>query len=258
VQEANRRAMDSARRRMMDVVESMSDGFVLYDRHRRVQVFNRRWRELVGLEHAEPEGMTLNEVLENAVQHVDLRDFGSREEWIRRRLELGLGDNESFVVHLKDGRWIDVRQFPTHDGSLVATHTDVTERDALRDVGVHGHATARDVRELPPTVVQVQARQLSERAVVVTVPEHDVEIAVTVDITERDAARRVVVDRHECLRCVLEAARTVVQEQAVLPRDRAGRLHRLLAQPQPARRPPRPVDGQFLRPDRGHGLRQDR
>ena len=35
------------------------------------------------------------------------------------------------------------------------------------------------------------------------------------------------------------------------------RLHRLLPDAQPARRPPRPADGQRLRPDRGAGLRQD-
>jgi PAS domain S-box-containing protein len=126
VVEANRRAMETARRRMTEVVESISDGFALYDRDGRVQVFNRRWRQLVGLQDTDPRGMTLQAILERGVEHIDVGDYGSNEEWIRQRLARRPGDNESFVVHFKDGRWIDVRQFPTHDGSVVVTYTDVT------------------------------------------------------------------------------------------------------------------------------------
>ena len=127
VEAANQLAIESARRRLQEVIESISDGFALYDPDDCVQVFNRRWTQLAGLEGTDPTGMSLREILEHAAHHVDLASYRSKEAWIEHRLSTRPRPDQSFVVRFKDGRWIDVREFPAHDGSTVATYTDVTE-----------------------------------------------------------------------------------------------------------------------------------
>ena len=127
--EATRNA-ERAQRQLSHAIESISDGFSLYDADDRLLVFNSRYRDLLyhGVEGVVVAGSSFKEIIRNAAHTGMIREAsGDPDAWIARRLESHRNPGPPHLQERHDGRWVRVSERKTEDGSTVAVYTDITE-----------------------------------------------------------------------------------------------------------------------------------
>ena len=105
----------SAENRLRDAIESVSEAFVLWDRHGRLLMCNGNYRSFFRLEA---------QALKPGVG----RDQVDRIAGLAIRRELPAADARKGVreVELTDGRWVQISERPTDEGGLVVTAADIT------------------------------------------------------------------------------------------------------------------------------------
>jgi len=131
--DALRRQLDAARDGALfaEALEAVSEAIVLYDADGRLVTCNRNFRELYGYseEEARP-GVHFAELgrLDMARGHVVIGDeVGGGEAYLARKAEYRRKLEGSFIVQLKDGRWLKTTDRRMSGGGFVSVQVDVTE-----------------------------------------------------------------------------------------------------------------------------------
>lgn len=129
VKKSNLQEINDARRRLTDAIESITDGFSLFDAEDRLVLCNSMYRRLLypGREKMVASGTSFESIIRKSAEGGLIRDAAGRvEEWIEDRLAQ---HNEPGQPHVqrRDDRWIMVSERKTDDGGTVATYTDITE-----------------------------------------------------------------------------------------------------------------------------------
>ncbi|MBS7669973.1 NahK/ErcS family hybrid sensor histidine kinase/response regulator [Croceicoccus gelatinilyticus] len=139
------RDADAARARLRDAIESLSDGFALFDAEDRLVTHNKAflkiWPEFADIAEASPTFTDLAEQLARGG-----RTMGSRlspDRWMRERMARYRDASGAHVQLLSDGRWLQINELRTSEGGTVGIYTDITS------------VKAEDARE--------RARELAER-----------------------------------------------------------------------------------------------
>ncbi len=130
VEEKNLREVAEARQRLIDAIESISEGFALYDGEDRLVLSNSRYRELLyaGLETELTPGTTFEHIIRRSAERGYIRDAEGRvEEWVAERLSLHRNPGEPWVQRRGDGRWIMISERRITAGGTVAVYSDITE-----------------------------------------------------------------------------------------------------------------------------------
>jgi PAS domain S-box-containing protein len=124
--EAARRASEQ---RLADAIESVSEGFALFDGEDRLVVCNRRYRELYpGITDTIVPGTPYAAIARAAAERGIIRAAAGRvDEWLEWRLALHRDPSGPHLQEQSDGRWIQISERKTRDGGTVAVFTDVTE-----------------------------------------------------------------------------------------------------------------------------------
>ncbi|MDR9424522.1 MAG: NahK/ErcS family hybrid sensor histidine kinase/response regulator [Marinobacter sp.] len=112
-----REEAETTRQRLSDAIESIADGFVLFDKqHQLIQTnsrFRSYWRHAgVGMPEA---GTSIDEVKEQAVTSGLIVEEHSHP------------DSEGVVFLLCNGRWVQMTERPTREGGLVVLYSDITD-----------------------------------------------------------------------------------------------------------------------------------
>ena len=115
--------------RLTDALESISEGFFLFDVDDRLVVCNSRFRELYpGLADIVVPGVTFETILRTVAQRRILTDTAGRaDQWIQERLAQHRDPGGAILHHQSDGRWIQINERKTQDCGTVGVYTDVTE-----------------------------------------------------------------------------------------------------------------------------------
>ena len=130
---ALRRAEEARRRseqRLIDAIENISEGFVLYDPQDRLVLCNSRYRELLymGREGDIHSGMTFESVIRRSAEQGHIQDaVGRVEDWVAERLAQHRNPGDPQIQRRADGRWVMVSERKTEDGGTVAVYSDITE-----------------------------------------------------------------------------------------------------------------------------------
>ena len=114
--------------RLTDAIESISEGFSLYDADDRLVICNSAYGELLypGLGTPTP-GTPYEALVRNAVALGLVEDAkGRAEEWIAARLTRHRQPGEPHVQRRSDGHWIHVNERRTTEGGTVAVYTNIT------------------------------------------------------------------------------------------------------------------------------------
>jgi len=127
--EAAHQSADAARLRLRDAIESINEGFVLFDADDRLVLFNEAylgfWPELSPHMRV---GMEFSEIAQLAAKHE--RPLGAvvaPDRWVSERLARhGIADG-GHVQALSDGRWVQINELRTSEGGIVGIYTDITE-----------------------------------------------------------------------------------------------------------------------------------
>jgi signal transduction histidine kinase/DNA-binding response OmpR family regulator len=123
-----RDAATAAQRRLTDALESISEGFFVYDADDRMVLCNSRYRELFpGMADVYQPGLEFEQMIRTVVERGIVADAVERpQEWIARRLAQHRNPSGPLLLQ-SDGRWIHVSERKTQDGGTVGVFTDVTE-----------------------------------------------------------------------------------------------------------------------------------
>jgi diguanylate cyclase (GGDEF)-like protein len=113
-----------------EALNNLSLGFIIFDNKRKVVFCNKRYLEIYGLapEQVKP-GTPISSLIQNRL-NLGLKVGPRPDEYIRERV--GNAVLAATTVHeFSDGRKIAYTVRPMPDGGGMATHEDITEREAL-------------------------------------------------------------------------------------------------------------------------------
>ncbi len=129
VEENNLREIAAARQRLIDAIESISEGFSLYDQDDRLVLSNKRYQDLLypGMEDTIKPGVLFASVIKNAALSGLVEDaIGRVDDWVAERIERHQNPSGTFVQRRGDDRWIEVTEYKTTDCGTVAIYADIT------------------------------------------------------------------------------------------------------------------------------------
>lgn len=125
--EAAHHDADAARARLRDAIESLSDGFALFDAEDRLVMSNTAfldiWPEFRDVVARQP---TFTELVDLLAGHGStLGSLVAPERWKQERLARH-SDAGAHVQLLADGRWLQINELRTSEGGTVGIYTDIT------------------------------------------------------------------------------------------------------------------------------------
>ena len=129
LKESNARAAQ-AHTRLIVAIESISQGFALFDANDRLLLCNSRYRDLLypGMQDLVKPGMRFEEIIRNAIARGLIQDaVEDAEAWIAQRLERHRNPVGSQLQHRSSGLWVQITERKTEDGGKVAVYADVTD-----------------------------------------------------------------------------------------------------------------------------------
>ena len=126
---AEQAALAASEQRLTDAIESISEGFSLYDAEDRLVLGNYKYKELFDHGEGPPQpGSTYEEILRSAVESGLIQDARvSPEAWIAERLAQHRNPGEPVLEHRADGSWLQVSERRTENAGRVAVYSDLTE-----------------------------------------------------------------------------------------------------------------------------------
>lgn len=117
-----------SRSRMREAIESIPDGFCLFDMEDRLVECNQRYREIMNFSIPITSGMTFESIMRCAAQEGLILDAEvSTEEWLVERMARHRNPRENFIEHFRGDRWMRVSERRVWNTGTVAIRTDITE-----------------------------------------------------------------------------------------------------------------------------------
>lgn len=157
VRKTNLQEIREARKRLSDAIESISEGFALFDADDRLIIRNRRFVELFpGLEEVVVEGIRFEDIIRSAEYRGLLsKDRDKAEIRITERLDRHNNPGAPFLQRYSNGHWIQISERETGSKGIVAVYTDVT------DVKHHEEAARKARDEAENMLVELKKAQNS-------------------------------------------------------------------------------------------------
>ena len=120
MEQSNMREIAETRQRLIDAIESISEGFAFYDSDDRLVLCNTRYRDFLNDRRGAfvRPGRSAAEIAQDAPPGSGLRLEVSNGE---------RGDRASNVRQLHDGRWVQIEKRRTTDGGAVLVYSDISE-----------------------------------------------------------------------------------------------------------------------------------
>ena len=119
-----------SQQRLKDAIETISEGFSLYDSEDRLIIYNSKYRALLypDTDLQIGSGMTFESIIRQAAEKGYIKDACNRvDEWVQARLARRRQPGEPHVQQRSDGRWVMVSERRTEDGGTVAVYSDITD-----------------------------------------------------------------------------------------------------------------------------------
>ncbi len=138
-----------ARSRLFDAIESLTEGFALYDSEDRQVACNQKYREMYpSVAHLLVPGVRFEDQIRPSAYAGEIVEaIGREEEWIAERVQSHLNPGEPHEQQLGDGRWLRISERRTKDGGIVGVRTDITAVKAIEQALRDSEARFRDFAE---------------------------------------------------------------------------------------------------------------
>lgn len=151
------RELAHAREIMNDAIESLSEGFALYDSEDRLVMCNARYKDMhpASAEHLVPGIKWLDFLRIGAERGQFLRAIGRVDEWLADRAVDRKEYRRNHEFQHSDGRWFSVSNCPTRHGGTVVTRTEITERKRMEAEQRERDALLRQVLDACPVPIQM-------------------------------------------------------------------------------------------------------
>ena len=123
---------DEAQGRLRDAIESINEGFAIFDSNDRLVLCNQTYLSLwpAIADRIRP-GISFDEIAEMIVgDSTTLGAMVAPDRWVSERLAQHAVAAGAHVHALSDGRWIQINELRTSEGGIVGVYTDITEAKA--------------------------------------------------------------------------------------------------------------------------------
>src|SRR5690606_21444756 len=130
IEENNLREVAQARQRLIDAIESISEGFAFYDADDRLQLCNMRYKELLygGTDLDLVPGTTFEAALTRAVDRGLILDaLDDPDRYLKECLARHRDPGPTFLQHRAGGRWLLISERRVAAGGTVAIYSDITD-----------------------------------------------------------------------------------------------------------------------------------
>jgi diguanylate cyclase (GGDEF)-like protein len=140
-----------AKTRLMDAINSLGDGFALFDSDFRLQFTNRMFYELYDFTPLQvPVGTSYEDFLRKVADKGVVAEAVGRENlWLTEQLKVVEKEYEHFI---SSGRWLRIDQRKTSEGGLVGVYSDITTAkvtsDKINNLAFYDHLTELPNRRL--------------------------------------------------------------------------------------------------------------
>jgi diguanylate cyclase (GGDEF)-like protein len=123
------RRIQEAHSNLLDVIEAMPAGLVMYDDQDRLVLWNRRYDDIYpGTADLRVPGVRFEDMLrEGVVRGMYAAARGREEEWLAERLALHAEPHKIHEQRLSNGRWLRVEDRKTTLGGFIGIRVDITE-----------------------------------------------------------------------------------------------------------------------------------
>ena len=125
-----------ARNLLTDAIESISEGFALFDKDDVLVVANQRYREIMlgNRETALESGTTFSDIVREAAKTERFPNAKDNiDEWIERQIARHQQTTEPFIQEIAGNHWQQISNRHTDEGGTVAVHSDITEIKRISD-----------------------------------------------------------------------------------------------------------------------------
>ncbi len=126
--------LSTASAQLTTAIESMSEGFCVFDADDRLVLCNTTYTQLMnpGQTDILVPGVSFREILVNATANGRIEDAKGREaEWIEERLKQRKNPRFSALQKRGNDTWIQVTEYRTQDGGTVGVYSDLSETKRL-------------------------------------------------------------------------------------------------------------------------------
>ncbi len=125
----NREAAEASRQQLLIAIESLTEGFALYDADDRLVICNSIYREQYDLsQDLLAPGAKFEEHIRASAYRGQIQEaVGREEQWVRERVEQHRHPQGKYLQQLGNGRWLLVSEHSTKDGGIVGVRRDITE-----------------------------------------------------------------------------------------------------------------------------------
>jgi PAS domain S-box-containing protein len=146
-----------AREMLANAVESLSEGFALYDEDRRLVMCNSLYREMNHpVEDLIKPGVKWIDLLrESARRGVYPDAFGREDEWLDEIVRNRTDFRGRYEANLGNGKWHSVSIHPTDLGGFVVTRADISERKKVEAVERDATALLEKVLDACPSPIRM-------------------------------------------------------------------------------------------------------
>lgn len=129
------KALAASEARLRGAVESLREGFALFDAEDRLVLANTAYRRIVPMaESGVRDGISFEALLRAMVgQGLIAEAIGREETFIRERLDHHRRPREPFIHQMADGRRYLIRESPTPEGGVALAFTDLTDLVVAQD-----------------------------------------------------------------------------------------------------------------------------
>ena len=122
-------AAEASNKRLIDAIEALPDGFVLYDKDDRLVVSNQKYKQIyaASADHIKP-GNKFDEIIRKGAEAGQYNLQGkSLDGWVEERIAAHREKSGMVEQHLGDGQWLRIIERGTGDGGTVGFRVDITE-----------------------------------------------------------------------------------------------------------------------------------
>ena len=143
--------------RLQSAIETLDDGFVIYDKDDRLIVCNERYREIYAAsKEAIVPGNSFENILRCGLENGQyVAAIGREEEWLRERLTQHRHQAITIEQELDDGRWLRIAERETPNGEWVGFRVDISEQKAVQ-------AELQEAKESAEAASEAKSRFLSQ------------------------------------------------------------------------------------------------
>jgi PAS domain S-box-containing protein len=149
--------IESERRRLVDAIESIEGGAILYDADDRIVLCNSTYRQHLGaIKEILVPGTRFEDVI-RAVTKAGIIDEATADpdKYVRERIARHRALKPSLIHVTKSDRWISLREYRTSDGGTLIIRTDITEQKRAEEALRANEQQLRTIMESSPIGIAV-------------------------------------------------------------------------------------------------------